>query len=126
MFLHKYFKVNGEEKGIPPFMMYCNSNQKETTYIDSRTYKRFDWIKVVGRNKGIYVQLCCLIELISIDAQLLKTSNLIYIGIETIGLPHNPKSACRSVFPQIKYKTNRFLQVYCVCDSVDSILEPVY
>jgi hypothetical protein len=58
MFLHKYFKVNGETKGIPTFMMFCNLYQKENTETDSSTtYQRFGWIKVVGRTNGIYVQL---------------------------------------------------------------------
>ena len=125
MFLHKYFKVNGETKGIPTFMMYCNLYQKENTETDSSTtYQRFDWIKVVGRTNGIYVQLCCLIELVNIEAHEETSSILLYVAAETIDVPNSTGVSCPNVFPQIKFRTTRYSQIYCVCDYVDSILEP--
>ena len=105
-------------------MMYCNLEQKENTDTDSATYQRFDWIKVVGRSNGIYVQLCCLMELVSKDAQGKTSSTLLYVAAETTDVPNSTGLSCPNVFPQIKYRFNRNLQIYCVCDHVDSILEP--
>ena len=123
MYFHKFFKVNGELKGIPTFYMYCNLYQKENVAKESQTYERFDWVKVVGRSNGIYLHLCCLIELVSYTNEI-RSSQLLYLGIETIDIPNSRRAQIRSVFPEIKYRSNRNYQLYGICDLVNSILEP--